>query len=140
MWTSVRCLCGTKKTYLYGDAAGVVGFEDVTDGPGGPVIVPVSNDGDLVLGDHRSSMFVVGCIELFDSLGASGADIDGYLLIGAGDSVTGAYPARNFEISRFDRDPDQDGDLPVQYDKQGLKFRTITVQDVMNNILLGKRR
>lgn len=129
-----------QKTYLYGDADGVVGFEDVTDGPGGPVIVPVSNDGDLVLGDHRSSMFVVGCIELFDSLGASGADIDGYLLIGAGDSVTGAYPARNFEISRFDRDPDQDGDLPVQYDKQGLKFRTITVQDVMNNILLGKRR
>lgn len=82
-------------------------------------VVPVSEDGDLILGDNRSSMFIEGCfVADNDRSGSLAVDLDGYLLIGNGDSNLGAYGARNFEISRFNRNPNQDGDLPTNYTKK----------------------
>ena len=96
---------------------------------------PVSQDGDTTFGDLRSSMFVVGCIEL-DELGASGADLDGYLLIGNGIDVTGSYTARNTEPGVT-----QEGDLPVLYDKRNVgtrKYVELPATSDMNNHIVRK--
>lgn len=102
--------------FKYNADLGSVAFTD-TFGVLDPVI-PVSQDGDLVFGDNRSSMFIEGCFEADDDRsGSLAVDLDGYLIIGNGSDNIGAYTARNFEISRFNRDPNQDGDLPTQYTK-----------------------
>ena len=125
-----------QRTLLLIDDGGTVGFDDME---GDDFLVPVSEDGDLVLGDLRSSMFVVGC-QVLDDLGAGGADLDGYLLIGFDDFVSGAYTARNFEISIYDRDPDQDGDLPVQYDKAGRQFAPVSVETAAPHLTMRSMR
>jgi hypothetical protein len=98
-----------------GGAGGVV----FTNAETGDVYVPQTSGGDLVFGDRRSSLFVVGCYFTDGNLGAANSpvDLDGYLLIGGGGSIDGAYTARNFEIGIYNRDPLQNGDLPVLYDK-----------------------
>jgi hypothetical protein len=113
------------RTWLLADFDGAVAFvnaEDDTD-----VLIPTNDEGDLVFGDLRSSMFIVGCIIETDSLSASGADLDGYLLIGAGANINGSYTARNMEPG-----VDQIGDLPIQFDKKGTAtFRDYSVQDAL---------
>jgi len=103
----------------YLDSEGAVVFQNAETSD---ILAPTTTSADLIFGERRSSMFVTGCYVSEGDLTALGAavDLDGYLLIGAGGSIDGAYTARNFEISRYDRDPNQDGDLPVQYEKRDL--------------------
>jgi hypothetical protein len=113
-----------QQTYAiwYDDAEGAVVFIDQMTGD---VLSPVAQDGDLVFGDKRSSMFVVGCVTSVGDLSARNVavDLDGYLIIGAGSSIDGAYIARNEEYVQTT----QDGDLPVLFDKkpEDLKFHKI---------------
>jgi hypothetical protein len=125
-----------QRTLLLIDDGGTVGFDDME---GDDFLVPTSLDGDLVLGDLRSSMFIVGC-QILDDLGAGGTDLDGYLLIGYDDFVSGSYTARNFEVSIYDRNPDQDGDLPVQYDKAGRQFAPVSVETVAPHFTMRSMR
>lgn len=102
--------------FTYVEDLGSVAF---TDNLGGmDPVVPVSQDGDLILGDNRMSMFIEGCFVADDDRsGELAVDLDGYMIIGNGTDNLGAYAARNFEIGRFDRDPNQNGDLPTLYTK-----------------------
>ena len=102
--------------FAYDADLGSVAF---TDNLGGmDPVIPVSQDGDLVFGDNRSSMFIEGCFAADDDRsGDLAVDLDGYLIIGNGNENIGAYTARNFEISAYNRNPNQDGDLPTLYTK-----------------------
>jgi hypothetical protein len=123
MWTVDFPSLPVRNQQTYGiwylDSEGGVVFQNAETGD---ILVPTTSSADLIFGERRSSMFVTGCYVSEGDLSANGAavDLDGYLLIGAGGSIDGAYTARNFEISRYDRDPNQDGNLPVQYDKRDL--------------------
>lgn len=113
-----------QRTWLLADFDGAVAF---TNAENDDVRIPTNDSGDLVFGDLRSSMFIVGCIVETDSLGAAGSDLDGYLLIGAGADINGSYIARNEEPGIG-----QTGDLPVLFDKKGTPtFREYTIQDAL---------
>lgn len=101
-----------QRTYLIGEVDDAVVFMQAEDDS--DVRIPSNDEGDLVFGDLRSSMFLVGCVIDEDGLNAFGADLDGYLLIGAGDNINGSYLSRNEEGVRY---ADQTGDLPVLFDK-----------------------
>lgn len=123
LWSVDFPSLATRNQQTYGiwyveDEGGVVFINAET----GDILAPTTSSADLIFGERRSSMFVTGCYVSEGDLSALGAavDLDGYLLIGAGGSIDGAYTARNFEISRYDRNPNQDGDLPVQYEKRDL--------------------
>lgn len=115
----------------YDEAQGGVVFKNRRgDADQSEVRVPTS-DTDLVFGNLRSSMFVVGCANSEDQASAALAvDLDGYLLIGAGEFISGAYAARNFEISAggFSRARGQDGDLPILTNKRGTQFNKMDTQ------------
>jgi hypothetical protein len=118
----------------YDEAQGGVVFKNRRgDADQSEVRVPTS-DTDLVFGNLRSSMFVVGCANSEDQASNSLAvDLDGYLLIGAGEFISGAYAARNFEVSGFgfSRARGQDGDLPILTNKRGTNFNKVD-RDVVN--------
>jgi len=127
----------------FNDTVGTVVLED-TEGVLEPLIP--SSTTDLIFGDQRSSLFIQGCAIVENDLSSDlGVDLDGYLLLGAGDIINGSYAARNFEITASgDRDPFQDGDLPVNdadFNKRGaIEYsnpfdRGILKVDILKDIL-----
>lgn len=75
-------------------------------------VVPTAQGEDLVFGDMRHSLYLVGCNVTDSAVTDSSAapDLDGYLLLGTSNGdVAGSYAARNIELTFTN----QDGDLPV---------------------------
>lgn len=108
------------------DDLGTVGLTGAGDNNNGVVIIPESSDPTVPsdsFGAARSSMFLRGGFEaeFLDDIYAG--DLDGYLLIGSGNNVDGAYLPRN-----YDNDiPNQNADLPIRRSKRGETGRNLPI-------------
>ena len=83
-------------------------------------VEPMDGTTKALFGTLRSSMYIVGSTGVGGNSGndAGYCDIDGYMLIANGNDLSGAYTPRNVEPG-----PGQIGDLPVNANKSGLKFK-----------------
>jgi len=108
----------TMQTWLIQDGANGPGFYGTSMDPltEGMFLQPTTAGTDLAFGDVRMNMFVTGGFETLYNDDIYLGDLDGYLLIGLGTSIDGAYLPRN-----YDNDiPGQNADLPLRRSKAGV--------------------
>ena len=82
------------------------------------VVTPLPTDPTVPadsFGVTRMSMFLVGTFEAEFADEQDNGDLDGYLLIGSGNNVDGAYLPRNWDSGEEDN---QFTDLPIQRNKR----------------------
>jgi len=108
------------------DALGTVGLTGAGDNNADAVIIPSPSDpvvDPASFGATRMSMFLRGTFEAEFLDEVFDGDLDGYLLIGSGNNVDGAYLPRN-----YDNDiPGQNADLPLNRSKRAETGRNLPI-------------
>ena len=124
-------------TWLIMEGENGTGFYGASNDPltEGQFLQPVTAGNDLVFGDTRMNMFVTGTFEAVYFQNVTGADLDGYCLIGQGTSINGSYLARNIMLPSVAL---QHQDMPVVIGKAAPGQEALNAKALSNSKALEK--